>query len=373
MLCFIGGITSSQGAIFEPVLPRYSGSEMALLIQGEIVSGDSARLITALATAEARYTDHRMRAIALDSPGGNVVEAAKMAFIIHSRGFVTAVPKGAVCASACVLLFAAGSRKIVSAGAALGVHGAAIGSRQTEGALAVTTLLAKALAAYGTPASVIGRMAVTPPDQVAWLTAAEIKMFPWGYVTDNLRLDEVPYALAGLDYQLRQGPPPLATPAYQRAGPSLPISTPPPNTFGPAPPHSAALIRRARAYSAGYAYGESIGASADCEKAGGAWHQGCTAGSHEQNKYVDSHCLVARQERESDPLAAAIDRDWCSRGRTDMASRPSAASYMQIWLQEYDEAYTEKKDPGDCGNGAAPGNDGCRAGAETWLRTESRN
>ena len=86
----------------------------ALLLQGHIVDGDLARLRRAL--AQGGYA-----ALALNSPGGSVVEARDMARLIRRLEVPVVVPARAVCASACFLLFAAGRDKVAEPGAMIGV------------------------------------------------------------------------------------------------------------------------------------------------------------------------------------------------------------------------------------------------------------
>ena len=272
---------------------------------------------------------------------------------------------GGVC-SACILLFAAGSRKIASTGAFIGVHGAADSQgSQTAIALAATTLLAKDLAAYGVPASVIGRMVTTPPEQLSRLSPQEIEMFPWGTV-QKFELEAVPIALSGLDSEVRQGMPPRAAPAYQKAGPSLPISPPPRDTFGSAPTHSPELMQRAKDYSAGFVFGESSMDKAACSQFAGSRRDGCLSGIYTREK-LDS-CL--RAKRDTQPDFAALEQEACDRQGPYKIG--SAESYARGWIESYDDAYTTKTRDGNCGNGASPENDGCRAGATAWHRTEAK-
>ena len=224
IMAFAGAMTPGLGATFTDIMPRYEGPEMALLIEGKIVRGDTDRFVSALARASAQHPDHRIRVIALNSPGGLLEEAEGLARAIRTSGFVTVVAEEAQCVSACTMLFAAGSRKIMSTGAHIGVHGAAIDGEQTDAALAATARLAKTYSAYGVPASVIGRMVVTPPQSVAWLTQYEILLFPWGAV-QRCELDFAPMCLAGIDSEIARGPP-GGIPADQRAGPALPVTPP---------------------------------------------------------------------------------------------------------------------------------------------------
>lgn len=336
------------GAQFDVVLAPYDEPLMALFVQGEIVAGDAGRMAATLDLAERDHTDHRLRAIALNSQGGIVGEALHMVELIRSRGLVTVVPEGGQCVSVCVLLFAAGSRKIASTGAFIGVHGASDDTGyQSANALAATTVIAKTYADFGVPASVIGRMVVTPPGEVAWLTAAEIETFPWGAVMPRLALADAPIALSGLDAELRTTEPRRPLPDYQKAGHALPIPDPPSNTFS-APSHSPELIRRSEDFSTGYAYGAAMGATVNCNRMGGDRRRGCLAGAYDRNKF--DHAFTSAPKSAFPPL--------------------SAAQYAQQWLDGYDYAYTRHSPPSDCGNESDPELDGCRAGAAAWPRTE---
>lgn len=332
---------------------------MALLVRGPVVEEDAGRLDAAIKRIGENYPDHRLRAIALDSPGGLLDEAKRMAGIIYSQGLATAVPEGAECASACVLLFVSGSRKIAAAGAFVGVHGAAVAGIQTKGALAATTELAQAFERYGVPASVIGRMVVTPPDQVAWLTAKEIERMPAGAVMSNLSVGEIPNALFGTF-------PRPAPPSFVPAPGAKPILLgEPAHTPAPVPlHHSTALIREATDYSAGYAYGNWRGPAANCGKAIGYWLSGCLAGSY---------------DREKDDLmrggGCLANRDLCrENARLEGANLGElAVDYRHDWLQQYDWAYTHKLSEAECFKRVAPispPSDGCRVGASAWLRAE---
>ena len=86
-----------------------------LSFSGQIQSGDA----DLFASAVAEFTRDMSRALAplgaprtricLDSPGGNLNEAVRIAKIIHGA-FGTAVPAGARCESSCAVIFMAGSR-----------------------------------------------------------------------------------------------------------------------------------------------------------------------------------------------------------------------------------------------------------------------
>ncbi|MCO5064373.1 MAG: hypothetical protein M9924_08135 [Rhizobiaceae bacterium] len=84
---------------------------------GSIEPGTASRLAHEL---EARSPD--IRTVSLNSPGGSLDEAMAMGKLLRESGLATEVPDGAVCASACPLLFAGGVARSAGQRAAIGVH-----------------------------------------------------------------------------------------------------------------------------------------------------------------------------------------------------------------------------------------------------------
>ena len=144
---------------------------VVVLLQGPIVPGDFKRLINFLL---AMPPTDRITAYALDSPGGNVVEAETLAEAITRLDTSIFVGEGSQCSSACFLLFAAGSRRIVRPGALIGVHSVSENGEETIGSMAVTTAMARNLAKLGVPPAIIGKLVQTPPGRATWLTPADL-------------------------------------------------------------------------------------------------------------------------------------------------------------------------------------------------------
>ena len=129
-----------------------------LLMSGPITLGDLDRLADYI---KAQPQNSIFVAFVLNSEGGNVSEAESLAEAIrdislHQLAHVV-VPDGAVCASACFLLFAAGTSRIAGPTALIGVHSVSVRGDETPGALGLTTLLARDAAAYGVPPGIIGK------------------------------------------------------------------------------------------------------------------------------------------------------------------------------------------------------------------------
>ena len=151
------------------MLPADGGA--IILGIGRIEQGDRVKLVTAIDSVP---FGQRVFALALNSPGGSIVEAEKMGQTIRSSHLVVAIPSGSICASACFLLFAAAPTRMAAPDAHIGVHSVAEGSTETLAAMGFTTAMAREAAGYGVPSSIIGRMVTTEPGQMAWLTTAEL-------------------------------------------------------------------------------------------------------------------------------------------------------------------------------------------------------
>jgi hypothetical protein len=98
-----------------------SGGLKVVVVSGQIRSGDARRLARAL--AEADRDRHGTKLLYLESEGGLVTEALRMAEVIQSEGVTTIVRRDALCASACAsVLFVAGKYRTVEKGGLLAIH-----------------------------------------------------------------------------------------------------------------------------------------------------------------------------------------------------------------------------------------------------------
>lgn len=84
-----------------------------LFIAGEFRNGDGERVSEAIDKFQPKI-------VVLDSPGGIVAEAIRVADLIHEREISTYIPVGAECLSACVYVFSSGKKRIAQG--ELGVH-----------------------------------------------------------------------------------------------------------------------------------------------------------------------------------------------------------------------------------------------------------
>jgi hypothetical protein len=154
---------------FEPV--PISATEVIVGGHGPIVKGDADRLRQAVAAVP---QGRLLLALALDSPGGNVVEGERLAELIRARRLPVVIPSDSKCVSACFLLLAASPRRFAASDALIGVHSASENGEETGTSLAVTTLMARDASALGIPAAIVGKMVRTTPGQVEWLTRDDL-------------------------------------------------------------------------------------------------------------------------------------------------------------------------------------------------------
>jgi hypothetical protein len=92
---------------------------VGVALTGPIVSGDFERLngfLQGLAKSDG------VLSFFVDSPGGSIFEAEKIAGLINKGGAWVSIPSGSQCSSACFLLFAAAARRFMAPDALIGVH-----------------------------------------------------------------------------------------------------------------------------------------------------------------------------------------------------------------------------------------------------------
>jgi hypothetical protein len=166
-----------EAAEFNP-MPGYSTT---IQMTGDIELNDGTKLANVLGYRAARGL--KTEFLMLNSSGGYIWAAHEMAGLIRLYGITTIVDYNATCASACMLTFAAGVQRGAWAGARLGVHNASTDGTAEDGSPSPadkgTVLLAQEMASYGAPASIITKLVITPPSDMAWLTNEDVA----GWVT----------------------------------------------------------------------------------------------------------------------------------------------------------------------------------------------
>lgn len=97
---------SNNGMAAEFLVSRMSPGLLQIELQGDIRNGDHGRLMSLIENSPISFIN--ARAIVLNSKGGSVTEAIRIAEIVERASLATIVGPGDVCASACFLIFVSG-------------------------------------------------------------------------------------------------------------------------------------------------------------------------------------------------------------------------------------------------------------------------
>jgi hypothetical protein len=178
-------------------------------IAGEITEGDTE--VFKAAVKAANDAGKLVTSIRLNSVGGNLLEGVKLSEAVRFAKVATNVGQGATCASACFLIFAAGEAKFANYTAEIGVHGASDQTgAETVQSGAATVSMARIAKDLGVPPAIIGRMVVTPPAEMVWLSPADLQSMGTTMVGKPSQLGVAPragqpsQAPAGQPMQLQQ-------------------------------------------------------------------------------------------------------------------------------------------------------------------------
>jgi len=154
-----------------------------LRLTGTIEPGSAARFAEEL-EARGEYVS----TIALDSPGGSVIDALEIGALIRERALGTRVDDGSLCASSCPIIFAGGVARSAGDNAAIGVHqiyaaslgAAAVDAMAVAGvamsdAQATTARITRYLIEGGVDAEVWLHALETPPNRLYYFSSDEMK------------------------------------------------------------------------------------------------------------------------------------------------------------------------------------------------------
>lgn len=137
-----------------------------------------------LFAAQIEQVGEYVETISLDSPGGFLESALTIGASIRESGFKTEIAEGALCASACPLMFAGGVERVIAAQSAFGLHQiyssdqSQISSAQAmAGAQATTARITRYLDEMGVDSKVWTFALETPPARLYYLSDDELKDF----------------------------------------------------------------------------------------------------------------------------------------------------------------------------------------------------
>jgi hypothetical protein len=187
-VCFANG---SVAATLKSIVTK--DGYVLISISGEIVEGDADALKATIKAAN--DSGKFVSGVRLNSAGGNLLEGVKLSEIVKFAKTATNVAQGATCASACFLIFAAGETKFANYASQVGVHGASdqTGS-ETVRSEAATVSMARVAKELGVPASIIGRMVVTPPSEMVWLSPSDLQSMGTTMVGKPSQIPDLPQA-----------------------------------------------------------------------------------------------------------------------------------------------------------------------------------
>jgi hypothetical protein len=196
-------------------------------IEGNIVSGD----LEQFRQISLRYPK---AVVILNSDGGLIYPAIEIGKIIRITGYATVVGDNDVCASACALIWMAGSKRLLSVSGHVGFHASYYDSNgKVVESGAANALIGNYLTLLGASAKTIVFATTAPPDKVLWLTTAnkEASGIDFESITSDPRQAA---ASTQTSPPIQPVPPPPAPPLISLPAPAA--TPPPPLPIVPAKP-----------------------------------------------------------------------------------------------------------------------------------------
>jgi hypothetical protein len=178
-----GPVISTPMEVLRQPLEVKLGSGGALTVTGTIMPGSAATFAAAVDS----YGEY-IKTVALDSPGGSVMDALEIGRLIRAKGLTTSVAAGSLCASSCPLVFAGGTQRLATPTSALAVHQiyaatpsdttlasrlAAAGNAMSD-AQTMTAEISRYLIDMGIDPEVWLRALETPPDRLSYFSPADL-------------------------------------------------------------------------------------------------------------------------------------------------------------------------------------------------------
>lgn len=149
-----------------------------VLAKGPVTAGDAKRLRDALQSADRDASGNKV--LALDSPGGLIIESFAMVDVMDKERVSTVVQTGASCASACAqILFLSGIHRTVEGSGRIGLHSCHTAGDRSR-SMACNELIAQNALARGTPyGAIMAFMTLTDAKDMRWLGGLEADC--WGF------------------------------------------------------------------------------------------------------------------------------------------------------------------------------------------------
>ncbi len=163
-----------------------------ITLSGEIESSDAEQFRAAVAT-------YPKAIVAFQSPGGDLIAGIEIGTQIRLRNYMTLVPTGVQCASACALAWLGGTKRLMGSGALIGFHAASVHENgQAIETGAGNALLGAYLNKLGLPDRAVVFVTQAHPNEITWLTMADaeregidVSLFPMPGEAPNAAPDSV--------------------------------------------------------------------------------------------------------------------------------------------------------------------------------------
>ena len=170
-LAFIlAGLLAAKPAEAAQITVDTSGDVTFVGFSGEIVTGDA----DAFEATAASLTGPNPVVVALDSPGGRIIEGLDIGENVRKHGFATAVFNHARCASTCGLIWLAGKTRFIASQGGVGFHAAYVrDGEQNREAGAANAVVGGYLSRLGLTYEEIVFFTSAPPDGMQWLHIAD--------------------------------------------------------------------------------------------------------------------------------------------------------------------------------------------------------
>ena len=147
------------------------GVTKVIFIAGRIMPGDRQKFVNVALT-----TDKAV--VALISEGGNLREALEIGRAVRMKGFPTYVPPNGICASACALIWLAGSPRNMTSSAQIGFHAVYVDEAGVpEISAPGNAVVGSYLNTLGLPEVAIRNLTSAAPNDMHWLTPSEALRF----------------------------------------------------------------------------------------------------------------------------------------------------------------------------------------------------
>ena len=150
-----------------------------IAIEGEMMEDDGATF------AKLAATMHNRVVVEFNSPGGSVIAGLQIGRLIQLKHYITVVPHGMTCASACAITWLAGAPRVMQQGARIGFHSAFF-ENTGEVTGVGNALIGAFLDRLGLSFEAIVFVEKAPPKSITWLTerdageiGLEVKFVSW--------------------------------------------------------------------------------------------------------------------------------------------------------------------------------------------------